>query len=187
MIYVRHSMKRISEDVQTLSKLETNIIVIKPVRVRPTDMVTDTLKIFNSECTKEDIELEFHEDSSLTEQGASWVMLDPFRVVQVTNCSLPVFLHHIDQSKILMNAITNALKSTSGRATRKIGVHLGATPEQPSEELAGLVFDPPDLVTKNLDESRGNNGQVFIWIRITDTGYFFFPSLFLVGMPGGKT
>jgi signal transduction histidine kinase len=73
--------KRVIDDVLTLSKLDSKLILITPIKVQPKDVVTDALKMFDIECRRMDIQLTFEEDGSLA--GFDWVMLDPSRLLQV--------------------------------------------------------------------------------------------------------
>lgn len=75
--------KRVIDDILTLSKLDSNLILITPVRVRPTAVVEEAVKMFEVECSKEGIDLSFVEDDSLFYSGANWVMMDPSRILQV--------------------------------------------------------------------------------------------------------
>jgi hypothetical protein len=73
--------KRVIDDVLTLSKLDSNLIVITPVRVQPTVVVSEAMKMFLVECKQMDIELKLIEDDSIKQ--FEWVMLDPSRLLQV--------------------------------------------------------------------------------------------------------
>jgi signal transduction histidine kinase len=73
--------KRVIDDVLTLSKLDSNLILITPIRVQPTVVVSDAMKMFLVECQQMDIQLEFVEDKSINE--LEWVLLDPSRLLQV--------------------------------------------------------------------------------------------------------
>jgi signal transduction histidine kinase len=73
--------KRVIDDVLTLSKLDSNLILITPIRVQPTVVVSDAMKMFLVECQQMDIQLEFVEDKSIDE--LDWVLLDPSRLLQV--------------------------------------------------------------------------------------------------------
>lgn len=77
--------KRVVDDILTLSKLDSALILITPIRMRPSLVVEEAVKMFELECSKENIELSFIEDSSLASLGADWVMLDPSRLLQVRN------------------------------------------------------------------------------------------------------
>ena len=73
--------KRVIDDVLTLSKLDSDLIIITPVRVRPTVVVSDAIKMFVVECQQMDIQLGFVEDESIKQ--VEWVMLDPSRLLQI--------------------------------------------------------------------------------------------------------
>lgn len=73
--------KRVIDDVLTLSKLDSNLILITPVRVQSSVVVSEALKMFDVECNQMDIKLEFRKDPTF--EGYDWVMLDPSRLVQV--------------------------------------------------------------------------------------------------------
>jgi signal transduction histidine kinase len=73
--------KRVIDDVLTLSKLDSSLITISPMRVQPTTVVSEALKIFDVECNQTDIKLSFRRDGSM--EAYDWVMLDPSRLLQV--------------------------------------------------------------------------------------------------------
>lgn len=73
--------KRVIDDVLTLSKLDSNLILITPIRVQSAVVVSEALKMFDVECSQMDIKLEFCRDPSC--EGSDWVMLDPSRLLQV--------------------------------------------------------------------------------------------------------
>lgn len=73
--------KRVIDDVLTLSKLDSNLILITPMRVQPAVVVSDALKMFDVECSQMQITLKFREDETL--KGLEWVMMDPSRLLQV--------------------------------------------------------------------------------------------------------
>ena len=73
--------KRIIDDVLTMSKLDSNLILVTPISVEPIVVVSDAVKMFDVECSRMGISLHFEQDKSLA--GFERVMLDPSRVVQV--------------------------------------------------------------------------------------------------------
>jgi signal transduction histidine kinase len=73
--------KRVVDDVLTLSKLDSELVVITPVRVQAAVLILEAMKMFDMECQKMDIKFDFQEDESARE--FAWVMLDPSRMVQV--------------------------------------------------------------------------------------------------------
>jgi signal transduction histidine kinase len=83
MIIVSCSMhqKRVIDDVLTLSKLDSNLILITPMRVQPEVVVSDAVRMFEVECSQSGINLTFRIDETFN--GMDWVMLDPSRLLQV--------------------------------------------------------------------------------------------------------
>jgi signal transduction histidine kinase len=73
--------KRVIDDVLTLSKLDSNLILITPMRVQPAVVVSDAVRMFEVECNQSGIELTFRVDETLS--GMEWTMLDPSRLLQV--------------------------------------------------------------------------------------------------------
>ncbi len=84
--------KRVIDDVLTLSKLDSNLILITPVRVQSAVVVSEALRMFEVECNQMDIKLEFRKDP--TSEGYDWVMLDPSRLLQVLINLLYVIVDH---------------------------------------------------------------------------------------------
>ncbi len=109
-------MKAIIDDVLTLSKLDSNLIVITPVRVQPSVVVKNALKMFEVECAQEKINLVYKEDESF--KNMDWVLLDPSRLVQilinllyVIFCSAKVLTH--DTDLILEPTLSSSPKSAA--------------------------------------------------------------------------
>lgn len=73
--------KRVIDDVLTLSKLDSNLILITPIRVKPSMVVSDAIKMFDVECSQAGINLELCEDETI--RGMEWMMLDPSRLLQI--------------------------------------------------------------------------------------------------------
>jgi signal transduction histidine kinase len=73
--------KRVLDDVLTLSKLDSDLIQITPVRVQPNVVISDALKLFMVECQQTDIQLDLIQDETIKE--FEWVMLDPSRLLQI--------------------------------------------------------------------------------------------------------
>jgi signal transduction histidine kinase len=73
--------RRLIDDVLTMSKLDSNLILVTPIPVKPAVVVSDAVRIFNVECSRMKISLKFIKDKTL--KRFEWAMLDPSRLVQV--------------------------------------------------------------------------------------------------------
>jgi signal transduction histidine kinase len=71
------------DDVLTLSKLDSALLMVTPVDVQPLAVVQRALKMFEGELQNADIQLKFVVDKSYRDQGVDWVKCDPSRVLQV--------------------------------------------------------------------------------------------------------
>ncbi|KAF2125221.1 hypothetical protein P153DRAFT_300481 [Dothidotthia symphoricarpi CBS 119687] len=145
--------KRVIDDVLTLSKLDSELTVISPTRVHPVAVVSDAMKLFDAECGHAKIKLEFKEDETLREFRTA--MLDPSRLLQ-----------------IFFNLLTNAIKFTKDRPTRKITVTIGGSWTRPPKCWQNISFtnhDTPE--TDILDGPEWGTGRkAYLWIQVTDTG-----------------
>lgn len=143
--------KRIIDDVLTLSKLDSGLLVICPVEVQPVETIKQALKMFDSELLKTDIDLKYELSSTYQALDIDWVRLDPSRLLQ-----------------ILINLITNAIKFTTNSRTKKIQVSVGASVDRPdyfSDDIQYLT-DP----NNKTPESPRADDDVYISIEVKDTG-----------------
>lgn len=148
--------KRIVDDILTLSKLDSALLLVTPCDVMPISVVQRALKMFDGEVHKADIKLEFKVDDTFTTCGIDLVKLDPSRLLQV-----------------LINLTTNAIKFTSAQARRVITVRLGASLERPSKDSSSYVsYFPTRAKRKDLTKGAdwGKGQKVFIHFAVQDTG-----------------
>lgn len=149
--------KRIVDDILTLSKLDSALLLVTPCDVQPVTVVQRALKMFDGEVQTADIRLELKVDDSLRQLEVNWVRLDPSRLLQV-----------------LINLTTNAIKFTTRQSTRIITVTLGASAQRPSKESgANHVSYFPTRSKRNdltTGDDWGGGEKVFIHFAVQDTG-----------------
>ena len=147
---------RIVSDVLTLSKLDSALLLVTPVDVRPASIVQQTLKMFEGELHTADIKMEFKIDRSVNELEVDWVRLDPSRLLQV-----------------LINLTTNAIKFTTSQAKRIITIILSASFDPPSRLSAGFVSYIPSrsMRTDATDGKDWGSGEaLYLNFAVQDTG-----------------
>ena len=148
--------KRIVDDILTLSKLDSALLLVTPVDVQPTAVVKRALKMFESELSTADIEMEFQVDESLKRYDIDWVKLDPSRLLQV-----------------MINLTTNAIKFTTTQAKRTITITLSASLDRPPrKDRHGVSYFPTRSKRKELTDGAdwGNGDEVYLHFAVQDTG-----------------
>lgn len=148
--------KRIVDDVLTLSKLDSKMLMVTPVDVQPVSVVQRALKMFEGELQNADIRLEFDVDKSFQDLELEWVRIDPSRLLQV-----------------LINLTTNAIKFTNNQEKRLITVQLAASLTRPSESQHQHVSYIPtrsDGKDITVDTDWGTGERIFLYFAVKDTG-----------------
>lgn len=148
--------KRIVDDVLTLSKLDSNLLLVTPVDVQPLAVVQRVLKMFEGELNTNDIEMKFQVKNRYFDLGVDWAKLDPSRLLQV-----------------LINLMTNAIKFTQTRPQRSITVILDASRDFSEVAASGVAFFPTDRADKgDLTDSPewGEGEKINLHFSVQDTG-----------------
>lgn len=150
--------KRIVDDILTLSKLDSALLLVTPVDSQPVAVVQRALKMFCSELETNDIHLEFKVDQSYLDLKLDWVKLDPSRLLQV-----------------LINLTTNAIKFTHTQERRTIIVSVAASITRPTNDKANdaAVSYFPTRSKRQVSTSGpdwGTGEEVYIHFAVQDTG-----------------
>ena len=147
--------KRIVDDILTLSKLDSALLLVTPCDVMPISVVQKALKMFDGEVHQNDIKLNFNIDPSMAKLRVECVKLDPSRLLQV-----------------LINLTTNAIKFTTTQEKRVINVTMGASLERPAKEGSIVSYFPPRSKKKDLTKSKdwGTGDKIYLHFAVQDTG-----------------
>ncbi|KAI0178807.1 hypothetical protein GGR52DRAFT_569718 [Hypoxylon sp. FL1284] len=148
--------KRIVDDILTLSKLDSQLLLVTPVDVQPLAVVQRVLKMFESELNTNGIIMKFQVKNRYLDMGIDWVKLDPSRLLQV-----------------LINLMTNAIKFTQSRPERSIVVTLDASSKISEKTESGVEYFPSDRADKEdlTDQPDWGGGEkINLHFSVQDTG-----------------
>lgn len=151
---VQHQ-KTIVDDVLTVSKLNSNLLVISPLPSNPVQVVQRAMNMFSKEVKSKDIDLKLSLHPSMKDLDIQWIMLDPGRV-----------------SQIMVNLLTNAIKFTQQSSMRSISVHVGASLSAPIPNTKAFEYVPRrnPQVDISYGEDWGSDSIIYLRVRVTDTG-----------------
>jgi len=154
---VQHQ-KSIVDDILTISKLDSDLLVITPTAAQPESILERAVKMFDPELQAKDIMIAVDRKPAYKELAVDWVTVDPSRVLQV-----------------LINLMTNAIKFTAPSEKRVITVALDASlaPPDPSRVVAGFQYVPPQgghAVATPPPEEWDTGEVVYVSFKVQDTG-----------------
>jgi len=149
--------KRIVNDILTLSKLDSKLLLVTPVDVQAFDTILQVLKMFEAELATHSIALNYEVEQSYIDHEIDWLRLDPSRLCQV-----------------VINLMTNAIKFTQNCEKRSITVSIGAckSPSDLTSSGVALFPSPPKDVenpTHN-EEDWGYGPEINLYVSVRDTG-----------------
>lgn len=75
--------RRIIDDVLTLSKLDSGLLVVAPCEVQPEALIEKSFRMFQGEMEQSNINIKSTTDASYRNEKVNWVLLDPSRLMQV--------------------------------------------------------------------------------------------------------
>jgi signal transduction histidine kinase len=155
IIYCAMHQKRIVDDILTLSRLDSELLVISPEAEQPVQLVQNATKMFEAELKRAEMTLEFKEEESIRDLKVEWTLLDPSRVLQ-----------------IFINLMTNAIKFTRTEAVRHITICVGASLTKPSKLNEAVEYIPKSQKRRDhtLGTDWGDGEIIYLTISVTDTG-----------------
>ncbi|KAL7620364.1 hypothetical protein AAE478_009359 [Parahypoxylon ruwenzoriense] len=148
--------KRIVDDILTLSKLDSQLLLVTPIDAQPLAVVQRVLKMFEGELNTNNIEMKFQAKNRYLDMGIDWVKLDPSRLLQV-----------------LINLMTNAIKFTQSRSERSIIVTLDASSNISERTDSGVQYFPSDRTDRDDLTDHGDWGtgdKINLHFSVQDTG-----------------
>ncbi|KAB5576370.1 hypothetical protein GE09DRAFT_954411 [Coniochaeta sp. 2T2.1] len=155
---VQHQ-KAIVDDILTVSKLDSNLLVITPVPSQPEAILRRAVKMFDPELQAKGIKVVHRTSPSYGELAVDWVNIDPSRVLQ-----------------ILINLMTNAIKFTAPATKRIITVGVSASKSPPNTiEVPGFQYVPSHTETTGTinatsSEEWGKGEILYVRFQVEDTG-----------------
>lgn len=150
--------KNIVDDVLSFSKLDASLLSLRPKPSNPGHQLAQTLKMFQHEFRKQQMQFGYRVDASYREAGVRTVLADMPRIGQV-----------------LINLITNAVKfTTRAQGAKKVVCSVGASLERPKSYPPNVVFFQSENLAYRMDSTNstewGNGDPVYIMVAVQDSG-----------------
>jgi PAS domain-containing protein len=83
-------MKRIVDDILTISKLDSGLLVITPIEAQPESVAKHAVKMFEAEAKAAGVDMALVIERSYRDLAINWVSLDPTRLLQVCTSLRPL-------------------------------------------------------------------------------------------------
>ncbi|KAL3425247.1 hsp90-like protein [Phlyctema vagabunda] len=142
--------KNIVDDILTLSKLDSGLLQMAPVRSDIVEVIQNGLRMFDLETSTSKITVDLQIEPSIENLNAHDLEFDQNRV-----------------SQVFVNLLSNAIKFTRHEKTRKIHVKVDATIERPGNEDRDVHYFP---LKREIVSRDNGNGSLFLTVSVSDTG-----------------
>ncbi|KEQ65307.1 uncharacterized protein M437DRAFT_18486, partial [Aureobasidium melanogenum CBS 110374] len=150
--------KTLVDDVLSFSKLDASMLSLAPRATKPKVQMADTLKIFQPELRKRDVDFSYTVRPEYDSCNVDWVMADLVRI-----------------SQVIVNLMTNAIKfTTKSERKKKIDIEVAASMERPTSYPPNVVFFKTDDLSLKTDATGnpewGDGEPLYIMVAVKDTG-----------------
>lgn len=146
---------RIVDDILTLSKLDSNLLVVSPDTVDMPGLMEKCFKMHEAELVRADIAISLRIHEGFRNLAVGKVMLDSSRLLQV-----------------IINLLTNAIKFTQFASHKEIIVHLDASLTRPKEGMHGCPYVPfrANRPEHHFTAEWGTGDEIFLSLSVQDSG-----------------
>jgi signal transduction histidine kinase len=148
--------KRIIDDILTLSKLDSMLLSITPVAVRPRKLIDSIVSIFEAELKSKGIDHNVTSGPSIKELDIDYVYLDPSRVTQV-----------------FINLLTNAIKFVQPSSKPRISIRFGASLATPRKLFPdNMYWATESKADEDVTNSTewGDGQEMYLTFTVRDSG-----------------
>ncbi|KAI4731011.1 hypothetical protein E4T49_01305 [Aureobasidium sp. EXF-10728] len=150
--------KTLVDDVLSFSKLDASMLSLAPRATKPKIQMADTLKIFQPELRKRQVDFSYNIKPEYDDCNVDWVMADLVRI-----------------SQVIVNLMTNAIKfTTKSDRKKKIDIEVAASTERPVSYPPNVVFFKTDEIGLKSDATNnpewGDGEPLYIMVSVKDTG-----------------
>ncbi|KAH0079977.1 histidine kinase, partial [Aureobasidium melanogenum] len=151
--------KVIVEEILTFSRLDSNLLVLAPEKVRPSETVQTVLKMVKAELDYDKIQGSLQIQQSYIDLAIDNVVLDPGRL-----------------SQIILNLMTNAIKFTKNSSERRIVISLAASKTRPTASDCQVTLVAPredkrPKLARRMSITNDPIGEnVYLIFSVRDTG-----------------